>query len=85
MITAYTVRKNGEVIKKGFSPTFYIHGIMASTMEKYDADEIEIVFPDDKIITIKSPRIMFKERPASVSVEEHTRWFTGCRYPLEDL
>jgi hypothetical protein len=54
-------------------------------MEKYDADEIEIVFPDNTIITIKSPRIMFKERPTTVTVEEHIRWFTGCRYLLDDL
>lgn len=82
-IATYEVRKNNKILKKGLSPTFYLHGIMASTMEKFNADEIEIKFNNGRDLKIQSPRLLFKNIPNGVSIEEHCRWFEGCHYPLE--
>jgi len=80
MITIYKVKKNNKVIKEGLSPTFYVHGMMSSIMEKNDPDSIEIEFENKIILTMLSPRLLFEQKPNNVSSEQHIRWFSGCRY-----
>ena len=81
--TAYVAFKNGQIIASGLCPTFYVHGLIASIVEIQHADNIQITFNSGYVLIIKSPNVLFKSKPAKVSIEDHTRWCSGCRYNLE--
>lgn len=80
-LVQYVVKKNNEIIDSGMTPTFYIHGLVASVIQVTDADEILIV-SKDKTLSLKSPKVLHKTIPESVSEKDHNRWFSGCRFEL---
>lgn len=81
-IGKYSVFKDDQIIKTGLCPSFYVHGMLASILERDQADWINIEF-NEKKIRLYSPKTLYKLKPQTVTLEDHKKWFTGCRYPLE--
>jgi len=82
-IAKYQLIKNDQIIAFGISPTFYIHGMVSSLLEKQDADRVIITFDNGATFNVISPKLLFKMQPTTVSIEDHQRWFSGCRHPLD--
>jgi len=81
-IVNYYVYKDEYIIKQGLSTTWYVHGMMASTLHTLNADYIVLIYDDGTEKKIYSPKVLFNMKPESVTIEDHKKWFSGNRYNL---
>ena len=82
-LTNYKVVKDDAIIDSGICPTFYIHGIIDSIIYKSNADKVILYYSSGKEMKLISPSLLFKHIPKDVSIENHKKWFTGCKFKLE--
>jgi len=79
----YYLVKDNSIIKTGYFPTFFLIGGWYSLIEfESKADWMEVEF-EDRIIKLYAPRLLYKNKPESVSLENHKKWFSGCIDKLE--
>ena len=70
------------MVTQGLSTSWYIHGLIASTIREHDADYIDILYDNGTNKRMYSPKVLYRMKPNSVSIEDHNKWFSGCGYEL---
>ena len=78
----YKVLLNDVEKFNGSCPSFAVHLLYYTILQKNTHSLIEIKFKSEKVLKIPSSKLLFEHIPEEVSNDEHVRWFYGNKNNL---